>query len=185
MQKSKFVLADSHRFAPSTTESYFNLEVRPTRDGHSGLFTLNQIPRGSIVGHDGGDVVSSVEDIPPEKRYAVLLTENYYLSPRDYDSLEQFWYLNHSCAPNIARIGGLVFVAKENIEIGSELTIDYAPLIAGLENWRMNCECNSRSCRGIISGNDWKNVEIAKSLWNEFLPHIQRKIFQNYPAVLT
>ena len=84
--------------------------------------------------------------------------------------------MNHSCASNVARLGGLVFVAKTKIEIGEQLTVDYAPLISGVPGWTMDCVCDAITCRRLISGDDWNNRELAKALWPEWLPFIQKRI---------
>lgn len=178
MQESKYICIDGPRSAPTHTESYYSLEVRKTLRGDSGLFTLEDIRSGATVGHDGGEVVSSVEDVPPHLRYAVLISADRFLAPRNYHQLDSFWFLNHSCEANIARIGGLIFVAKRDIAAGEELTIDYSPLIAGVKDWVMECQCTALSCRGHIRGEDWTHAELAKSLWLEWLPHIQKRILQ-------
>lgn len=176
---SPYALKDSGLFVPSSPQEFFKTEVRTVDQGYFGVFAIEQIPQGAIIGIDGGTVVSSVEDVPPEKRYAVLITEGLFLAPNDYEHLENFWYLNHSCTANVARIGGLVFVAKKMITIGEQLTIDYAPLIAGVPQWTMDCLCKAPSCRGRISGEDWRDPKIADHLWHEWLPFIQKRILAN------
>ena len=56
---------------------------------------------------------------------------------------------NHSCEPNAAPIeDGLV--ALRDIEVGQELTIDYAQVSPA--SWQMRCSCGARHCRKIVRG---------------------------------
>ena len=176
---SKHVVPNGTRYAPTEPETVWDLEVRsPSNKGSAGLFTKEAIPKGAVIGHAGGVVLSSVADIPKELRYAVLIAKNRYLAPLDYDHLESFCYFNHSCESNTARIGGLIFVAKRAILVGEELTLDYAPLIAGVPEWSMSCGCHSLGCRKVITSEDWRAPKIAAQLWEEWLAFIQKQIME-------
>jgi hypothetical protein len=67
-------------------------------------------------------------------------------------------------------------VAIENIAEGDELTYDYG-IAESNPRFQMRCNCKSKGCRGIITGNDWK----AKKLWKEkgryILPQLRRCIW--------
>lgn len=173
--KSKFKVPNSEALAPAEAVIYVPLEVRSDSKGEKGVFAMEAMVKGTVVGRDGGTVVTSTEDAP-RRNVAVLIDENLLLAPADYDNLESLWFLNHSCDSNLARIGGLVYVTKRDIAAGEELTIDYAPLISEHGEWRMNCECGAPGCRKVITGRDWQKPELQKSLWSEWLPFIQRKI---------
>jgi SET domain-containing protein len=174
---SRFVVPNGTRYSPSESEEYFKLERRVVKErGYQGLFSCETIPKGAVVGHTGGVVVSSVEDLPNDPPYATIIAPNLFLAPSSYANLPNLCFLNHSCESNLARIGGIVLVAKCDIALGAELTIDYAPFVSGVEGWEMNCLCGSKLCRGRITGEDWKSPEIAARLWTEWLPFIQRKI---------
>ncbi len=57
---------------------------------------------------------------------------------------------NHSCDPNTG-FDGLNVVALREIEMGEELTLDYAKFLD--ENMEpFECSCNASSCRGLIMG---------------------------------
>ncbi|MBF0104298.1 MAG: SET domain-containing protein [Deltaproteobacteria bacterium] len=174
----KHIVADGVRFAPTEIKEYYHLEVktRDTHSAHQGLFTTQDIKKGAIVARDGGRVLSSCEDMPPGHRYAVFIDENLFLYPAHSEPFDNLAYFNHSCSSNIARIGGLIYMAKVDIYSGDELFLDYAPLIAGDAIWEMKCHCASPNCRQIITHEDWKIAAVAKDLWTEWLPHIQKKI---------
>ena len=157
---------------------YFKVGVRKITERYSAAYADENISKGSIVIREGGILVSSVEDVPEDMRYAVLIDENIFLAPSHYPPKETGWYINHSCSPSLKRIGGLIYIANRDIKQNEELTVDYAPLIAGVLNWEMSCECGSENCRKKITSLDWKNKVIAQSLYSEWLPFIQRKIHE-------
>ena len=174
--KSPFELANSHELAPSVSASYFHIEVKTISEGFNGVFAGEFIPRGATIARDGGVVVSSIEDVLSDKNYVALIDDGLWLAPRDYEQLEPIFFLNHSCESNVARYGGLVYVAKRDIAPGEQVTIDYAPLISGFRDWKMKCLCGSPVCRGDITSQDWQVPAVAEQLWMEWLPFIQRKI---------
>jgi len=60
-------------------------------------------------------------------------------------------YVNHSCVPAMRGVGGDVQIAVRDLEVGDEVTCDYAEcnIDAPLE-----CRCGAASCRGLIRGDD-------------------------------
>lgn len=40
----------------------------------------------------------------------------------------------------------------------------------------MKCSCQSKHCRGLIKGDDWKIPKLQERYKGHFLPYIQRKI---------
>jgi hypothetical protein len=57
---------------------------------------------------------------------------------------------NHSCHPNTV-YKGLNVIALRDIQVGEELTLDYAQFLdENIEPFK--CTCGSSNCRGIISG---------------------------------
>ena len=177
MFRAKHAHPEGTRYAPSRSHVYSDLEVRQIDDHQGvGVFAAEDIVSGTIVAIDGGLVLDSVADFPPQRRYAALIAEGVFLAPHDLDNPDVVSHLNHSCAANLARIGGLVYVAKTDIRDGEHLTVDYAPFVAGTADWRMDCHCGSAACRRVISGDDWQDPGLARSLWTEWLPYIQRRI---------
>lgn len=180
MWKSSFELSleDGARYSPTTSELFFDTEVRILHHGdYQGLYTKEAIPAGSAVLRDGGKVLTSVKDIPQQyKGYQVVIGASLFLSPPDMEHKDKASFLNHSCDPNLERVGSLIYLAKRDIAAGEELTVDYAPLTAGLSFWSLKCRCGAPSCRGTITGNDWQNPILAKRLWRDWPPFIQREI---------
>lgn len=89
-------------------------------------------------------------------------------------------YINHSCNPNSAWkskfIGKTTLYAQRNIKKGEEITVDYAlnavDQFGDNSFWKMKCQCKSKNCRKIITGDFfklpkkiqvkyWKNLPIS------------------------
>lgn len=182
MRKSPYEIANSRAYAPSVSRAYFKVEVKEISPGFKGLYALEAIPKGAVIACDGGSVVSSLDDHICDNNYVALLDENLWLAPADYDAIEPIYFLNHSCDPNVARYGGLIYVAKRDIAAGTELTGDYAPFISGYGDYTLTCSCGSAKCRKIVTSSDWEREDLATALWEEWLPFVQKKIMKRRMA---
>ena len=83
-------------------------------------------------------------------------------------------HLNHSCEPNLGLQGQIVFVALRGVAVGEELTFDYA--MNDDEPGEMQCRCGTATCRGTVTGSDWRNPEIQSKYDGYFSWFIQRRI---------
>jgi uncharacterized protein len=83
-------------------------------------------------------------------------------------------HLNHSCEPNLGLQGQIVFVALRDVAVGEELTFDYA--MNDDEQDEMQCRCGTPTCRGTITGFDWRKAEIQRKYDGYFSWFIQRRI---------
>ena len=167
---------------PTKTQIFFDLEVRPSglcdTIGH-GTYSKEVIKKGSIIIIGGGRLQRDLAGVPEGKDYVGVFNEDYFMMPLDFDSPTPNWLMNHSCDPNVKIVGGLVVMAKRDIDVGEELTVDYAPVCAGDYEWRMECKCKSSKCRSVITNSDWKNRELFLSLFEEWSPFIQRRGMDN------
>jgi hypothetical protein len=68
---------------------------------------------------------------------------------------------NHSCNPNLWWLDSLTLGARRDIEVGEEVTTDYATSTA-VPGFRMTCSCGSENCRHVITGEDW-NLETLRT----------------------
>ncbi len=68
--------------------------------------------------------------------------------------------VNHSCNPNcginLNKSGAHDFIAIRTIEIGDEVTFDYAMRNYDIEYFPNKCCCGASNCRGSITG--WKDL---------------------------
>lgn len=173
---SKYEVADGANYAPARPTEFFEIGTKAACHG-LGAYTTEFIRQGSVVLRDGGIAVKNPRLLPKSFfGYQAMVDEGVYLSPPDHDAMEATWYINHSCSPTLARYGGLIYVARRDLQPGEELTVDYAPFVAGRDNWAMPCVCRGPACREMITSSDWKDPLIARQLWLEWLPFIQRRI---------
>src|SRR5262245_1713377 len=112
----------SHRF-PKT-------EVKDSPIHGKGLFAKETIATGEIVAVKGGHILTKQEWMTFERRLGaaeIQISEELFIAPVEQAQREgSMLYTNHSCDPNIAIQGQIVFVAMRDIAPGEELTHDWA-----------------------------------------------------------
>jgi hypothetical protein len=91
----------------------------------------------------------------------------------DFNRLSVEWYLNHSCDGNVGFNDDGDFVARRRIARGEELTYDYG-LAESNPRFRMDCLCGSSNCRGVVTGNDWKDQAFRQQNLDYMLPRLRR-----------
>ncbi|KAJ3704370.1 hypothetical protein LUZ61_008075 [Rhynchospora tenuis] len=128
-----------------------------------GLFARRPIQEGEMIIEYRGELIRrSVCDVR-EKRYQSQHKDCYFFQVSDevvIDATDKgniARLINHSCQPNcfarrlaMGATRRLVFVAKENILAGQELTLDYMFDMAEREEDRVPCFCNALNCRGYM-----------------------------------
>ncbi len=128
--------------------------------GEIGLFSVRKIPGGMVIASSSVFVEETFISWPEwrqldrttrEKLYAFCPgTENGIFAPPDINSLPAPWYINHSCEPNAGFDESGNLVTLKTISLGKEITWDYSTEERN-PNYRMNCRCGSKKCRGVIS----------------------------------
>lgn len=118
----------------------------------------------------GDDVQAKIMDF-------CIGTPEGFIPPEDLDfnNLSIEWYLNHSCEGNCGFNDDGDFVAIKDIQPGEELTYDYG-LAESNPNFKMRCTCGSKTCRRIITGNDWRDEEFQTKNEEHMLPHLRKLI---------
>jgi uncharacterized protein len=102
----------------------------------------------------------------------IQIEDDLYIAPVTAAEVEDnILCLNHSCDPNVGVRGQITFVAMRDVEVGAELTIDYA-MIDGDPAERMECSCGSASCRKLITGDDWRLPELQRRYAGYFSRYI-------------
>src|SRR5512137_2250210 len=82
-------------------------------------------------------------------------------------------YVNHSCDPNCGIVGSVLLVTMRDVEAGEELCFDYA--MTDTDDYdEFPCECGTVSCRGVITGADWKLPELQSRYEGFFSSYIAR-----------
>ena len=161
--------------------TYFShkVEKRASSIEGRGLFSKDTIKKGEIVVVKGGYILTKNQrdeigkELGPSE---IQITENLFMGPTTEDEREGgMMHLNHSCEPNLGLQGQIVYVALRDIAVDEELTFDYA-MNEDDPNEIMKCQCGAESCRGVITGLDWKRPEIQSKYDGYFSWFIQRKI---------
>ena len=118
-------------------------EVRPTSNGHHGVFALRSFKAGEII-----SAIHWGDPGPVRSRWTIQCAEGVHAMPLP----ENLKYVNHSCAPSVFfDIEKMQLAALTEIAVGQELTFFYPST-----EWEMTesfqCSCGAAQCLGTISG---------------------------------
>jgi hypothetical protein len=153
------------------------LEAGPHRNkGGFGVFVRELVRTGEVLVVWGGDVVTAENfaELPAYvQQHSLQVEEDLYLVPNGVDEPADF--VNHSCEPNTGMSGQIVLVALRDIKPDEEVCFDYAMSDGGPHD-EFECACGTPSCRGRITGDDWKRPELWERYAGHFSPYLQRRI---------
>ncbi|MCL4878423.1 MAG: SET domain-containing protein-lysine N-methyltransferase [Anaerolineae bacterium] len=151
------------------------LEARPVFGNQLGVFALEPIKKGELLGVFGGDAMTGAQlaQVPENIRpLSIQVEEDLYLVSLDPSPGDRF---NHCCDPNAGLEGQIAMVALRDIEPGEQVCFDYA-MCDGSPYDEFECQCGSPHCRGRITGNDWQIPELQRRYAGHFMPYLQRRI---------
>jgi SET domain-containing protein len=152
--------------------------VRDSRIQGRGLFAAAPIGAGEIVAVKGGHVFDGRARARLERELGpaeIQIGEDLFIGPIDaVDREGAMIFSNHSCEPNIGVQGQVVFVALRDILPGEELTHDWA--MTDDDDGRMECRCGTASCRGTVTGRDWRRPDLQDRYRGYFSWYLARKI---------
>lgn len=138
-----------------------------------------------------------VESLPPEARkkfehYMYKVGDDAYEALPEYDRLpmdewrlesdDPSMYMNHSCEPTCVfepemlrtEHGAVVMTAFRDLHPGDELTFDYATSEDHEQNWK--CLCGAPTCRGRVTGDDWRDPSFQAKYRGHCMPHVEHLI---------
>jgi len=129
-----------------------------------GLFAIEPIEKGEIVCIKGGHIFNRealrrlTTTLGPAE---IQIADNFFIGPLEESEREgSMIFSNHSCEPNIVVQGQIVFVALRDIKPGEELTHDWAT--TDDDDYEMECNCGTPSCRKTITGQDWRRKDLQE-----------------------
>jgi len=134
--------------------SYF--EIRKTNSKGRGVFALQDIEPGTVIGDYLGKIMPTeraVKTEPTGVYYMEITNTHSVLADKLTDGIH---LINHSCASNCGsddHEGHALYVALRKIFKGEELTADYffgPPSHATCNPCRHICHCGSLFCRGTM-----------------------------------
>jgi uncharacterized protein len=153
-------------------------EVKPSPIEGKGLFAKEAIATGEIVAIKGGRILSREQWKAAEPAMGsaeIQVSDDFFIAPEQPDEREgSILYINHSCEPNTALQGQIVFVAMRDVAAGEELTHDWAT--TDDLDYVITCGCGAPTCRGTITGKDWMKPELQVKYRGWFCWFLQRKM---------
>ena len=166
---------------PPPIASYISPKARKgvssTIEGR-GLFAIAPIEAGEVVAIKGGHIVDTptLRALPERLQNSeIQIADGLHLVALTDDEYEPVMlFINHSCDPNVGFAGNTVLVAMRNVDIGEELTTDYALFDTSEET--MECHCGTPPCRRTITGNDWQRPDLQARYRGYFSWYLQRRI---------
>ena len=144
--------------------------------GGKAVFARDVIEPGELIGVWSGRIVTAdeLDELPADiRRHTVQVEEGLYLASLSPDEAPDF--INHSCEPNAGLDGQVALVALHRILPGEEVTIDYA-MCDGSPYDEFDCACGSASCRGRVTGEDWRDPALWQRYAGHFSPYLARRI---------
>ena len=154
----------------------------PAGDKGWGSFAAVPISAGETVAAFGGYVVTheTLSTFSHDRQSrSIQIDEDLYLVSGE--TPEPGDMLNHSCEPSCGLIGSQVLVAMRDIEVGEELTFDYATCDCS-DYDEFTCLCGEPTCRAIVTGQDWRRPDLHEKYDGWFSPYVARKI-ASLPAI--
>ena len=131
-----------------------NFELRDSENRGSSIFTKKSFRRGQVVMRGVIEKIEYVNHVGVSQ-----MGENEYFAPLGLMAL-----VNHSCEPNcgirLNETGAHDYVAMNDIDLGEEITFDYAMQNYKLGHFPSKCLCESSECRGMVGG--WVDLPKAK-----------------------
>lgn len=160
------------------THSYFNpkCQARPNSRGGCSVYTLESISKGELVSLWGGTIVQQSQldrSMPRFTERVIQVDEGLYLLTAEEKEPNDCF--NHSCEPNLGFLGQVGLIAMRDIEAGEHLAFDYA-MSDGEPYDEFTCLCGNRTCRGKVTGDDWKRPELWEKYQGYFSAYLARRI---------
>jgi SET domain-containing protein len=166
----------------SDCHSYLNpkLEVRAFPDkGGYGIFAREPLQAGELVCMWGGSIVTYevLQTLSEEVRTHSIQVEEFLYQVQPWEHFDPADYFNHCCNPNAGLSSAISLVSMRAIQAGEEVCFDYA-MSDSSDYDQFECQCGSPTCRGLVTGKDWRNPELQNRYNGYFSPYLQRRIDQ-------
>lgn len=136
------------------------LKIQSSKNG-TGLYTTVKIPADLPIIEATGDVMTIKQLLNPNDPVLLQVGPNTYMCETGKFVPDN---INHSCDPNcyFHIVGNrAILYSLYIIPAGSELTFDYSTTSTeSMDSWKMNCNCKSFKCRGVISGFQYLDTKL-------------------------
>ena len=162
-----------------TTYSAPGLRVVTLQSLGRGVVAERVFARGEVIAVWRGPTITAREavNLPTHERDQLLQVDDDAFIHSDED-LVTVDFINHSCDPNCGFTDGATLVAMREISPGEAVTFDYA--MSDTSSFiAFKCRCASSSCRGQMSGDDWRLPHLQQRYAGWFAPHVARLIAES------
>ena len=157
---------------------YLTPKARPAHHGAAGRgsIAVEFIAAGEVVSAFGGRAITRDEfELLPLGQQARSIQIEEFLYLAGASDPEPADFINPSCEPNCGMRGATVLVALRDIAEGEHITYDYA-MSDGSSYDEFECGCGTPTCRGRVTGDDWRRPELQARYAGYFSPYLQRRI---------
>ena len=157
-------------------------------EGHGGAAAVADVPKGLQTAQDGYSLLLDRPSLPAgetELAFRVLGPDGQPLTAYETSHDEDLHlilapgqpihYGNHSCDPTLWHADAYTLVARRDLAAGEELTVDYATQTAE-SDFRMRCHCGAQTCRGLVTGDDWRSPRWQHRYGEHVVPAVARLI---------
>jgi SET domain-containing protein len=154
------------------------VEIREADGKGKGIFAVSLIEAGEKIIIWGGEYVDKSKALKEEQSGKRVMQWDEDLYSIETDGEDLGYFINHSCDPNTWMVGAFTIVAKQDIAVGEEVTIDYVLWEARGDRYifEWECKCGSSNCRKRLTGADWKIPELQERYKGYFSPLINKWI---------
>lgn len=158
--------------------SYLNPKciARQKNEGGCGVFAKKNIPKGTLISIWGGEIAHKAKLDPTMPRFTqrvLQIDEELYILTSDEPEPNDCF--NHSCEPNLGFSGQIALVTLRDVRAEEELCFDYA-MSDGEPYDQFDCLCGAPTCRGKVTGNDWRLPQLWKKYDGYFSPYLAKRI---------
>lgn len=172
--------------APRDSWYSSKIEIRRSAIHGRGTFATERIGAGEVVEvwgqrTDGRTTVRYTRDgeavARARRERRVVMQWDDDLFSIEEKGADDGYFLNHSCDSNLGLKNAFTLVARRDIEPGEELTLDYVLFEADesvVASWP--CVCEAECCRGMLTGRDWKRVDVQARYAGYFSPLLEKRI---------
>ncbi|MEK9201524.1 MAG: SET domain-containing protein-lysine N-methyltransferase, partial [Patescibacteria group bacterium] len=164
------------------------ITVKSAEEKGAGSFANAPISKNETLVVQGGRIMNfkhiEESDYEPFYNHCFQIEKELLICPIEpkKEKLDGIFQINHSCGPNCGFYGQIVLIAMRDIRAGEEITYDYAMTDANTHDvvcMEMKCLCGAKDCRGIVTGEDWKDKNLQKKYRGFFSTYMQEMIEKN------
>ena len=157
-------------------------DFRPSPTQGIGSFARAPVGQGEVIEIVGGSVMTEAEfrafmQTTPHFNAIQIGEDLHLIEDPEVTHQRRGGSLNHSCDSNLWMADEVTLVARRDILMGEEFTIDYA-LFTVQPDWKLDlpCQCGAADCRHTITGNDWRLPVVQERYYPHFSPFINARI---------